>query len=157
MKFKKIVSIILGLFVMLSTGTLIYKSLITSNEQISGDKRAVEGISSRRVDATYFHGTNRCYTCTLMEKYIRETLRDNFSEQMKNSTLNFQTINVEESASSHYVQDYKLYTKSFILSLKNKDGEEQWLNCDKIWNLVKDEGMFKKYIKVEVDKYLGML
>lgn len=158
MKSKKIISGILGLFILLSIATLAYKSSSSSAQQKSNSNSPEsKALTSSRIDAFYFHGTARCYTCNTMEKYIRETLDSHFASQVKNGKINFQSINVESDPNNHYIQDYKLYTKSFILSLKSEAKEKEWLNCDKIWKLARDEASFKQYIKTEVEKYLGML
>jgi len=174
MNYKKVISIVLGAFVLISVGIVIYNesgkvkaspnvNLTTNlnaekedhNKQESSLEKKVS--SKAWIDATYFYTTQRCYTCKRMEKFIRESLDEGFGEKIRQGKINFQIINVDLPENKHYVQDYKLYTKSFVLSLKKSGKEEKWLNCDKIWKLAGDEQGFKKYIKSEVQKYLEIL
>lgn len=76
-----------------------------------------------KVIAYYFHGTFRCPTCYNMEKYSKETIETNFKDALSSGKLEFKVVNVEEKGNEHYVNGYKLYTKSLILSLL-KDGKE---------------------------------
>lgn len=164
---KKIITAILGVFVIASVGAIIYKNTAgpasaVKAQAIPAAQNAEKTVKTEKaeaghIDAVYFHTTARCYSCNLMEKYIRETLDGKFSKQMKNGKIKFQAINVQIPENRHYVQDYKLYTKSFVLSLKSGGEEKKWINCDKIWNLVRNETAFKNYIKAEVESYLGML
>ncbi|MCK5072803.1 MAG: hypothetical protein KAQ98_05200 [Bacteriovoracaceae bacterium] len=152
MSVKKIISVVLGLFVIASIIHLVAKESKQPNIETSiAEKR---NPIKKQIDAFYFHTTSRCYSCELMEKYINEALDENFSVQMKKGVLNFQAINVDRQENRHYIQDYKLFTKSFILSMKKNGNEDKWFNCEKIWNLVRDKNMFKRYIKKEVKKYL---
>jgi hypothetical protein len=57
---------------------------------------------------------------------------------------------VEESGNEHFNNDYKLYTKSVIVSTM-KDGKEiSWKNLDRIWQIIHDETKYREYIKNEV-------
>ncbi len=168
---KKIITIILGLFVLLSMAVLIYKEV--TKEQVATPVvnpvvtivatpiikiKATTVISSKKwIDATYFMTTQRCYTCKLMERYIKESLSENFKIQMSDKKIQFQAINIDLPENKHYIKDYKLYTKSFVLSLKKDGKEEKWINCDKIWDLARNEQGFKKYIKEQVQTYMEIL
>ncbi len=104
--------------------------------------------------ATYFHNTVRCPTCHKIEELSAETIQNNFTEALKNGTLVWRVINVDESENQHYNQDYQLYTKSIIVS-EVKDGKEiRWKNLDKIWTLVRDDQKFEEYVTSEVQDWL---
>lgn len=162
MNFKKIISVLLGSFVLISVGIVAYNESknikASSSVKLTSNSNIEKKVSVNKwIDATYFYTTQRCYSCKLIEKYIKETLDKNFRKEITSEQINFQTINLDLPENKHYIQDYKLYTKSFILSLKKNGNEKTWLNCDKIWNLARNEQDFKKYIKSEVNKYLEIL
>ena len=77
-----------------------------------------------------------------------------FENELKNGLLEIKVVNVEESGNQHYAKDYKLYTKSVILSDTEKDKELRWKNLDKVWQLLRDDQKFIKYIQDEVKEYL---
>lgn len=110
--------------------------------------------SSTKVIAYYFHGSFRCSTCTNMEKYSREALEKNFKDALTSGKLEFKAVNVENKGNEHFVDDYKLFTKTLILSLV-KDGKEvRYKNLDKIWQLARNKDKFIDYVMLEVNELM---
>lgn len=110
--------------------------------------------SSVKVIAYYFHGSFRCYTCTNMEKFSREAIEANFKDDLASGRIEFKAVNVEERGNEHFVDDYKLYTKSLILSLV-KDGKEvKSKNLDKIWQLSRNKQKFINYVAGEISEFM---
>jgi hypothetical protein len=86
-----------------------------------------------------------------MEKFSKEAIETNFKDDLASSRLEFKAVNVEDRGNEHFVDDYKLYTKSLILSLV-KDGKEvRSKNLDKIWQLARNKQKFIEYVTAEVD------
>lgn len=110
--------------------------------------------SKSKVIAYYFHGDFRCYSCTLIERYSKEAVESNFMDAVSAGKLEFKAVNVEARGNEHYVNDYKLYTKSLILSLV-KDGKEiKSKNLSKIWEYVGNKQRFIDYVKSGVADFL---
>lgn len=104
--------------------------------------------------ATYFHNTFRCPTCHKIEELSADAIRSNFSEALKNGTLVWRVINVDEPGNQHYNKDYQLYTKSLIIS-EVKDGKEiRWKNLEKVWTFVRDDQKFEQYVTSEIHDWL---
>lgn len=136
----------------------------TSKASADTVKRALsDSMVVSRIDSTaenqvviyYFHGNRRCQTCINLEKYAREVVDSNFSDQIDKGILEFRAINVDEKENEHYNEDYELYTKALILSRVNDGKEIDWINLDKIWELVKTESKYKDYVTSELNKFLG--
>jgi len=49
-------------------------------------------------------------------------------------------VNINGEGNFHYVKDYKLYTKSGIISEEVNGKEVRWGNLEKIWEYLRDEG-----------------
>ncbi len=110
--------------------------------------------SRNQVVAYYFHGTFRCPTCFNMEKYSREAIETNFKDALSSGKLEFKAVNVDDKGNKHYTNDYKLYTKSLILSLV-KDGEEiKHKNLEKIWEYVYSKQKFIDYVTEELNGFM---
>jgi len=124
--------------------TLVVISAQAFAQQVSGDK----------VIAYYFHGTFRCPTCAAMEKYSREAIETNFKDKLTSGKLEFKVINVEERGNEHFVNDYKLYTKSLILSMVKDNKEVKSKNLDKIWELARNKQKFIDYITSEINGFM---
>jgi len=66
-------------------------------------------------------------------------------------------VNVEEKGNEHFVNDYRLYSKSLILSLV-KDGKEiKSDNLAKVWEFLGNRDKFYEYVKNNVESYLKEL
>ncbi len=107
-----------------------------------------------RTIAYYFHGSVRCYTCNLMEKYSKEAIGTNFKDALANGVLEFRSVNVEDPGNEHFVDDYGLYTKSLILSME-KDGKEvKSKSLDKIWEYARNRQRFVDYVTGEIAGFM---
>lgn len=109
--------------------------------------QAVEDAKGAHVIAYYFYGQMRCPTCHKLEQYSRETIEANFKDALASGKLEFKVVNVEDKGNEHYGNDYKLYTKSLILSLVKNGKEAKWENLDRIWEYVGNKQRFIDYVK----------
>ena len=98
----------------------------------------------------YFHGNQRCPTCYKLENYAKSVVENEFADAIKKGEIEWKTVNVEEKGNEHFNNDYKLYTKSVIVSTIKDGKESSWKNLDRIWQLVHDESTYREYIRNEV-------
>jgi hypothetical protein len=98
----------------------------------------------------YFHGNARCPTCYKLENYAQSEVESNFADAIKKGKLEWRTVNVDDQGNEHFNNDYKLFTKSVIVSTIKEGKELSWKNLDKIWQLVHEEGKYREYIRNEV-------
>jgi len=168
MKSKTIIRTLLLAFVVVSAAALISQELRRHPEAHPGaaDPALAPSASAgpigeaplpapaHQVVAYYFHGRARCPTCLKIEAYAQEAIQSGFAEELKSGTLTWQVVNVEEPGNQHFVQDYRLYTKSVILSDRHQGREVRWKNLDEIWVLITVKADFQKYIQDEVRAYL---
>lgn len=122
-------------------------------EEASSPHITVKSQNSK-VIAYYFHGTFRCTTCRTIEKYSKEAIEHYFANELKNGTLEFKPLNVEEAENRHYTQDYQLFSRSLVISLVKQDKEITWKNLTDVWKHVRDKEKFFQYVKDEVEKFL---
>lgn len=170
MKPKNIITIVLILFVLASIVFLAAKELKQKpvaadrgSEQTRNQPQAqtpnqnqAQSQPKTITDKTvvyYFRTNVRCVKCKKFESYTQQVIDDQFSEQVKTGELEWKVVNVEVPGNEHFINDYKLVTKSIILS-EVKDGEEtEYKNLDKIWVLVDDETAFKNYITNQITEF----
>jgi hypothetical protein len=108
-----------------------------------------------RVVAYYFHGTRRCANCKKIEAYSREAVEKGFPDELESGLLEWRVINIDEPENRHYVDDYKLYTKSVIVTGVHDTTETDWKNLEKIWQLLGSKEKFIEYVRKEVRTYLA--
>ncbi len=105
----------------------------------------------------YFHGNARCSSCYKLEQYAKESIEQNFADELKSGKIVFEIVNVDKPENDHFVADYQLYTKSVVLSLV-KDGKQvKYKNLERVWNLLKDQNKYHEYIRDEIKPFLGEL
>lgn len=103
----------------------------------------------------YFHTSKRCPTCLSIESQADETIKNLFSAELLQGKLDWQVINTDEPENSHFVKDYKLYTKSIILRLVRNGKQVEWKNLPEIWELVHEPENYSGYLEKEILNYLG--
>jgi len=111
-------------------------------------------VMSDQIVAYYFHGTRRCVTCRKIEAYSQEALEAGFAVQIADSSLVWTPVNYDEEDNRHFIDDYKLYTKTLILSRVREGKEVGWKNLDKIWELVGDKKDFIAYVQSSTDEFI---
>jgi len=155
MKKKYWITLGLLLFVAASVFALVRKEMREgAPEGAIVQKQSVTAAVAKKVIAYYFHGTARCVSCRKIEKFTNDSIRENFSRQLKSGELEWKVVNVEEQDNRHFVGDYKLYTKSVVLSRMDSGSEKKWKNLEEVWNLLGNQDAFQQYIKREVQALL---
>jgi len=117
------------------------------------DNRGTE--KQEKIIVYYFHGTKRCRTCYNFEKYTTEVLESEFADSLGNSAIELKVINIDTPSNTHYVSDYKLYSKSIIISKLINGKETKWKNAEKIWDYANKQIEFKKYLKDSLEYFIG--
>lgn len=117
-------------------------------------KEAKSGGAEKYITVYYFYANPRCYSCKMIETFTEAAITNRFSAEQKNGTVFYKSVNVEEADNRHYVNDYRLYTKSVIVAEFINGKQNRWKNCDQVWLLLKDEQKFMDYIDKEVSDYL---
>lgn len=125
-----------------------------SPKAYSADLEAPKAELASQVIAYYFHGKARCYTCKLIEAYTEEAIRTGFPTELEEGKLEWKVINMETSENKHFRNDYKLYTKSVVISKLNEGTETNWKNLENVWSLTRNKPAFIAYIQDETRKIL---
>lgn len=102
----------------------------------------------------YFHGNARCPTCRKLEEYSKAAIDGNFREKVSSGKVIFRAVNVEEKVNEHFVKDYRLYTKSLVISLTQNGKEVKAKNLEKVWEYVGNKQKFIEYVTYEINSFL---
>jgi len=113
-----------------------------------------EGNAAPKVIAYYFHGDFRCSNCYKIEKYSKEAIDKYFAKELESGELEYKIVNLDEKGNGHFAKDYKLYTKSLVISKITGGREVEYKNLEKVWNHLGDKEAFYNYVKEEITKYL---
>ncbi len=108
-----------------------------------------------KVIAYYFHTNTRCSTCIKIEQYSREAIEQGFPNELKNGKLEMRIVNYESPENRHFMQDYRLVSKSLVL-VNLVDGKQtKWTNLRLVWQLTGHKDAFLNYVRKEVRGYLS--
>lgn len=116
---------------------------------------ARQSVPHSKVVVYYFHGNTRCFTCRAIENSSRAAVGNGFPDELQKGRLDFLSVNVEEPANEHYVRDYQLVTRSVVLVRYTDGKQEKWKNLDRVWELVRDNDAFARYVQTETRQFLG--
>ncbi len=169
MKLKQILAIVLLVFVVASLAYMVgkeQKSGLVSGEDANSSASVEQSRSSstneQDTDAQrdiqlvvyYFHGDVRCMTCHKLESYAKEALDTYFAGEMSSNDIVWQVVNVDKPENHHFIQDYKLVTKSVVISETLTGREIKWKNLEQIWQLVRDKESYLNYIRDSILTFL---
>ena len=102
----------------------------------------------------FFDADIRCTSCARIETFTYRALETRFAEGLASGAIAWQVLNTDRSENEHYLDKYRLYSKSIVL-VEMKDGKEvRFENLEKIWNLVDDEDLFVGYIEERISVFL---
>ena len=107
-----------------------------------------------KVVVYYFHGTYRCPSCTKIEKWSYQAIKDSFPKALKEGSLLWKPINVEKPENKHFIKQYSLFTKSLIITEVKAGKQIRWKNLNKVWELLRHQQKFFSYVTEEVRDYL---
>lgn len=113
-----------------------------------------EASAAPKVIVYYFHGDYRCSNCYKIEKYSKEAIDRYFAMELASGELKYEIINIDETGNEHFAKDYKLYTKSLVLSMIKSGKEAEYKNLEKVWDYLGDKEAFCNYVKEETEKFL---
>jgi hypothetical protein len=153
MNAKKLVTRILLLFVAASVGYMVAREKCVCSI-VHRDASQVAPLSdvnqvepNEAIIVYYFHGDVRCPTCHKLESYAKESLDTYFAKDVADGKIKWMPTNVDTAGNEHFVKDYKLVTKSVILSKMVEGKQVAWKNLDQIWDLVADKDKYLAYIR----------
>ena len=110
---------------------------------------------SDAVRVIYFHGNNRCITCNNMEKYTRELLEEDYSDELKKGKVKFEVYNFDDEKNAEIVAKYQVES-STLLIVKTREGKEKVRDLTEIgFTYAKyEEEKFKEAVAKKINETL---
>ncbi len=157
MKLKTVITFALLLFVAVSIVTLIAKEFgdnsSSSNQSLTNTADGKQPPKDRLI-VYYFHGNTRCPTCLTLEAYSGEAVKALFPAELASGRVEWQVVNFDEPWNEHFLEDYNLAFQSLVLVEFRNGMEYQFLNLDKIWDLVDDKQSYFEYVQSSIESLL---
>lgn len=130
---------------------LILTVLACENQQQARSQDKPEMQKKDGVEVIYFHSKQRCITCINIETLTKETLDENFSEELKNGQVIFRIIDISEKQGRKIADAYEVTWSSLFIN-KWKDGKETRNNITEFafLNAVSNPKAFKEGVKKQL-------
>jgi len=104
--------------------------------------------------AYYFHTSKRCAACQRLESWSESAIKSHFQEELGSGELQWKTVNVEKEGNRHFVQDFKLYAQSLVITEQGDGETERWKNLEKVWQLLRDKEAYEDYVTGEIKAFM---
>lgn len=102
----------------------------------------------------YFHGNVRCQTCMKLEAYGEEAVATAFADELRNGTVVWKVVNIDEAANEHFVREFQLANKTIVVSESPTGLEGPWEKLDEIWQLVGDKPAYLEFVQGKIRNHL---
>lgn len=131
---------------------LLFLPFVACNSQSTIKQAEVSDNQSDKIEAYYFHFTNRCVTCNTIEAKAKENLETLYPEQVRQGLITFRSVNIEESVNKPLAD--KLGVSGQALLLVKGDKKINLTNEGFLYAVGKPE-KFREIINVNVDGLLA--
>jgi hypothetical protein len=108
-----------------------------------------------KIIAYYFHGNTRCKTCLTIEMYALEAIETGFPQALKEGRIEFLPVNIETAANEHFIDDFQLAARTVVLERIVGGERRDFVNLDRVWELVGDREAYIRYIQDETEKFMN--
>lgn len=117
----------------------------TAGAVAAGDASSA-GSESRVVTVTYFTTDVRCPSCLRIEEWTRQTVESRFPEQVAAGTLAFHLVNTDRPENRHFIEDYRLVSKTVIVQEIDNGVPGEWVNLQEVWTLLSNRSEFESLV-----------
>ncbi|MFA5961670.1 MAG: nitrophenyl compound nitroreductase subunit ArsF family protein [Parcubacteria group bacterium] len=108
---------------------------------------------AEKIQVFLFHASQRCSSCIAIGKYAKETVEQEFPEELKTGKIEFREINIDLPENKEISTKFKA-TGSALFINPIYDGQDHIKDDTRVWQLVSNEQGFISYLS---DKLKGML
>lgn len=130
--------------------------LTSCNNQEKKQSNAIDQ-SVSKIEVLDFHSTHRCMTCNAIETNTKYTLETYFTQELKNNTITFQVINVDEKVNEKIAEKFEAAGTSLFLNII-KNGQETKIDLTEFAFMNgNDKEVFSKELKTKIDAELKLL
>ncbi|MFP4097007.1 MAG: nitrophenyl compound nitroreductase subunit ArsF family protein [Cyclobacteriaceae bacterium] len=107
---------------------LLFTLVFTACDGQAQKDAQAEPSEGRLVEVIDFHSTHRCMTCNAIEEKTRQTLEQQFKDELEAGTLVFKTVNVDEEANYELAREFEASGTALFVQAIFADGSKQKTN-----------------------------
>lgn len=108
-----------------------------------------------KLQIIYFHAERRCPTCISIEDNTKKALNTYFAQQLKDGTISFKVLNVEDAKNLKLVEKYQAEGSGLFLThlVNKKEATTDFTNFAFSYSR-NEPGKFISGLKAEIEKDL---
>lgn len=110
-----------------------------------------------KIEVLDFHSTHRCMTCNAIEANTNFTLNTYFPNELKESKITFQVINVDKEENEAIAEKFQAAGTSLFLNVIKNGKEKQIDMTDFAFMKGNDQEAFSKELKAKIESELKTL
>lgn len=130
---------------------------ISSCKGQSKDEIKTPTQSISKIEVLDFHSTHRCMTCIAIEENTRYTLETYFEKELKEGSLSFQTVNIDEKENEKLAEKFQAVGTSLYFNII-KNGKERQVDLTEFAFMYGNEKeKFSEELKNKINTQLKML
>ncbi len=114
-------------------------------------------LSKNKIEVIYFHAEHRCRACLDIEKFTRYTLNTYFQKELNDSTITFQTYNVDKEENYPVSEEYEAFGSALFLNVIHNGTSKKINLTDFAFLNSSDMEKFIRDLKNEIDNELKHL
>lgn len=131
----------------------IFALLLGIPSQKSEDSNFIKD-DGPKLKVYYFHGERRCYTCNSIEKLTKKTLDTYYAKELKDGTITFEVINIDEDENKDIALKFNVYSSSLFVEKKITGGYEKVNLTNFAFTYGKNEEKYIPEFKKKLDELL---
>ena len=136
----------------LSLAFIIMLGSLSCTAQSNKQTETQTTVKSNKIEVYYFHFTRRCMTCNAVETESKSALHDLYPELLKNGTITFTSINLDEATSKPVADKCKAAGQSLLVISGDKRVD---LTSQGFMNAVNNPDKLREEIKKAIDPILA--
>ncbi|MEI7425740.1 MAG: nitrophenyl compound nitroreductase subunit ArsF family protein [Candidatus Moraniibacteriota bacterium] len=119
----------------------------------SKNAKVEESQQAEKIQVFLFYATQRCSSCIAIGKYAKETVEQNFSEELKSGKIEFREINIDLPENKELAGKFEATGSALFINaiINSQDNIKQNIQ---VWKLTTNEQKFISYLSGELKKLL---
>jgi len=109
--------------------------------------------SADKIQVFLFHNTERCYSCITIGKFAKETVEQNFPNELKSGKIEFKEVNIDLPENEELATKFRATGSSLFIN-PIIDGKDNIKEDTQVWRLVSNEQSFVNYLSEKIKKLL---
>jgi hypothetical protein len=147
--------IIIVIFAVTVSGFILFNNYGQKKEQVKTNYSVmdIKLPKADKIEIFLFHTTQRCASCINIGKFAKQTIDNNFNEELSSGRIFFREINIDLPENYQLAEKFQASGSSLFINTI-RDGKDYIEQDLKVWRLVGNEGEFESYFKEKIANIL---